>query len=96
MVGLEIDWTKVEVLYDKFGLAPQAPSQASRVAVPVYRGKQQVGKAIPAHAEKARDAEDLAFVEIERHIVDAGARHVLHRQHPFAPRRVRLWIELVQ
>ena len=45
LVGLEIDWTKVEVLYDKFGLAPQAPSQASRVAVPVYRGKQQVGKA---------------------------------------------------
>ena len=25
--------------------APQAPSQASRVAVPVYRGKQQVGRA---------------------------------------------------
>src|SRR5437588_5716610 len=45
LVGLEIDWTKVEVLYDKFGLAPQAPSQASRVAVPVYRGKQQVGRA---------------------------------------------------
>jgi len=45
LVGLEIDWTKVEVLYDKFGLAPQAPSQASRVAVPVYRGKQQMGKA---------------------------------------------------
>ena len=34
----------MEVLYEKFGLAPQAPSQASRVAVPVYRGKQQVGK----------------------------------------------------
>jgi aminomethyltransferase len=45
LVGLEIDWTKVEQLYDRFGLAPQAPSQASRVAVPVYRGKQQVGKA---------------------------------------------------
>jgi aminomethyltransferase len=45
LVGLEIDWTKVETLYDKFGLAPQAPSQASRVAVPVYRGKQQVGRA---------------------------------------------------
>ena len=45
LVGLEIDWTKVEVLYEKFGLAPQAPSQASRVAVPVYRGKQQAGKA---------------------------------------------------
>ena len=45
LVGLEIDWTHVEQLYDKVGLAPQAPSQASRVAVPVYRGGKQVGKA---------------------------------------------------
>jgi aminomethyltransferase len=45
LVGLEIDWTHVEQLYDKVGLAPQAPSQASRVAVPVYSGKRQVGKA---------------------------------------------------
>ena len=35
-VGLEIDWTEVEKLYEKFGLTPAAPSQASRVAVPVY------------------------------------------------------------
>jgi aminomethyltransferase len=45
LVGLEIDWTRVEKLYDSVGLAPQAPSQASRVAVPVYAGKRQVGKA---------------------------------------------------
>jgi len=44
-VGLEIDWTEVEQHYDKFGLAPAAPSQASRVAVPVYCGEKQVGKA---------------------------------------------------
>jgi len=42
---LEITWTEVEKLYDKFGLAPQAPSQASRVAVPVYAGDRRVGKA---------------------------------------------------
>jgi len=45
LVGLEITWTEVEKLYDKFGLAPQAPSQASRVAVPVYAGDRRVGKA---------------------------------------------------
>jgi aminomethyltransferase len=44
-VGLEIDWTEVEARYEKFGLTPAAPSQASRVAVPVYRGEKQVGKA---------------------------------------------------
>jgi aminomethyltransferase len=44
-VGLEIDWTEVEDRYEKFGLTPAAPSQASRVAVPVYCGEKQVGKA---------------------------------------------------
>jgi aminomethyltransferase len=45
LVGLEIDWTEVEARYEKFGLTPAAPSQASRVAVPVYVGDKQVGKA---------------------------------------------------
>src|ERR1700688_4330758 len=29
-VGLEIDWTDVEALYERYGLTPAAPSQASR------------------------------------------------------------------
>src|SRR5215470_3396856 len=45
LVGLEIDWNEVEALYDKIGMAPQVPSQASRVAVPVYRNGKQIGKA---------------------------------------------------
>jgi len=45
LVGLEIDWHEVEVLYDKLKMAPQVPGMASRVAVPVYRGGRQVGKA---------------------------------------------------
>jgi aminomethyltransferase len=44
-VGLEIDWIEVEDAFEKFGLTPAAPSQASRVAVPVYCGEKQVGKA---------------------------------------------------
>jgi aminomethyltransferase len=44
-VGLEIDWTEVEARYETFGLTPAGPSQASRVAVPVYCGEKQVGKA---------------------------------------------------
>lgn len=43
--GLEINWDDVERLYDEAGLAPQVPSIASRVAVPVYRGGFQIGKA---------------------------------------------------
>jgi aminomethyltransferase len=44
-VGLEFDWNQVEKLYDDVGLPPQVPSIASRVPVPVYRGKSQIGKA---------------------------------------------------
>jgi len=44
-VGIEIDWNEVEALYEKIGMAPQVPSMASRLAVPVYRGGRQVGKA---------------------------------------------------
>jgi aminomethyltransferase len=44
-VGLEIDWIEVEDAFEEFGLTPAAPSQASRVAVPVYCGERQVGKA---------------------------------------------------
>ncbi|MGB7927669.1 MAG: aminomethyltransferase family protein, partial [Terriglobales bacterium] len=49
LVGLEVDWVEVEEQFDKFGLSPAAPSQASRVAVPVYDSSssndRQVGKA---------------------------------------------------
>jgi aminomethyltransferase len=45
LVGLEIDWNEVESLFDRMGLAPQTPSTASRVHVPIYKGREQIGKA---------------------------------------------------
>ena len=45
LMGLEINWDDIERLYDAAGLAPQVASTASRVAVPVYRGGLQIGKA---------------------------------------------------
>jgi aminomethyltransferase len=45
LVGLEIDWNEVEKLFEQRGLAPQTPATASRVHVPVYKGREQVGKA---------------------------------------------------
>ena len=45
LMGLEIDWNEVEELFDDVGLPPQTPATASRVHVPVYRGREQVGKA---------------------------------------------------
>ncbi|MGA8433153.1 MAG: aminomethyltransferase family protein [Candidatus Sulfotelmatobacter sp.] len=45
LVGLEVDWTDIEALYERYGLTPAAPTAASRVAVPIYSGEKQVGKA---------------------------------------------------
>lgn len=45
VVGLEVDWTDVESVHDRIGLTPVAPAAASRVAVPVTRDGQQVGRA---------------------------------------------------
>jgi aminomethyltransferase len=44
-VGLEIDWTEVEKLYEAVGLPPAVSPIASRVAVPVFRNGAQIGKA---------------------------------------------------
>jgi aminomethyltransferase len=45
IVGLEVDWTEVEALYERYELPPVAPAAASRAAVPVLRGGRQVGRA---------------------------------------------------
>jgi glycine cleavage system T protein (aminomethyltransferase) len=45
LAGLEINWDELESIYEHIGLAPQVPATASRVAVPVYSGRGQIGKA---------------------------------------------------
>ena len=45
VVGLEVNWTEVEAIYEKLGLPPTVGATASRVAVPVYRSSRQVGRA---------------------------------------------------
>lgn len=45
IVGLELDWGGIERVYERSGLPPAMPATASRVAVPVYSGGKQVGKA---------------------------------------------------
>jgi aminomethyltransferase len=45
VVGLEVEWSDVEALYDRVGLAPVAPAAASRTPVPVLDGEHQVGRA---------------------------------------------------
>ena len=44
-MGLEIDWSDVEAIYERVGLPPVAPAAASRTPVPVRYGERQVGRA---------------------------------------------------
>jgi aminomethyltransferase len=45
IVGLEVDWTGVEAVYERYELPPVAPAAASRSAVPVMIAGRQVGRA---------------------------------------------------
>ncbi len=45
VVGLAVDWSEVEALYERYELPPVAPAAASRAAVPVTRDGRQVGRA---------------------------------------------------
>ena len=44
IVGLQVQWPDVERLYEAAGLPPLAHATASRVAVPVRAGNQQIGR----------------------------------------------------
>jgi aminomethyltransferase len=44
-VGVEVDWDTLERLYAEVGLAPQLPSTAWRMSVPIYTGSEQAGYA---------------------------------------------------
>ena len=71
VVGLEIDWTAVEAIYDRIGLAPQVPAAASRVPVPVYRRGGQVGKATSSTWSPTLK-KFIALATIDRGSHDAG------------------------
>lgn len=45
VVGLDIGWDAIERLYQRAGMGPQIPTAPSRVAVPVYKGGRQIGRA---------------------------------------------------
>ncbi|RPI55204.1 MAG: aminomethyl transferase family protein, partial [Acidobacteria bacterium] len=73
VVGLEINWEEVEVLYEKLEMPPQVPATASRVAVPVYRDGAQVGKATSTTWSPVLK-KMIALATVERGSIDAGSR----------------------
>jgi aminomethyltransferase len=85
IVGLAIDWSDVEAIYERVGLPPVAPSAASRVPVPVLDGDRQVGRATTtAWSPTLKRLIAIACVDAPRHaegtrlrfeITVEGARH---------------------
>ena len=73
LVGLEIEWNDVEKLFDRAGLAPQAPATASRIHVPVYRGREQVGKATSTTWSPVLK-QLIALASVESQHAQAGTR----------------------
>jgi aminomethyltransferase len=72
VVGLQIDWTEVEGIYERVGLAPSIAPAASRTAVPVYRGGRQVGKATTTTWSPLLK-QMIALATVERPHYDAGS-----------------------
>jgi aminomethyltransferase len=85
VVGLEIDWSDVEAIYERVGLPPVAPSAASRVPVPVLDGERQVGRATTTTwSPTLKRLIAIACVDAPRHVEGTrlrfeisveGARH---------------------
>lgn len=73
IVGLEIDWTGVERLYEEAGLPPAVSAIASRVSVPVYKNDEQVGKATSTTWSPTLK-KFIALATIEREHAKPGAR----------------------
>jgi len=73
VVGLELDWTGVERIYERLGLPPTVGATASRVAVPVYRGNRQVGRATTTTWSPVLK-KMIALATIERPSYEPGTR----------------------
>ena len=73
IVGLEVDWAGVERLYEEAGLPPTMPAAASRVAVPVYAGGKQTGKATTT-AWSPTLKRLIALATVRREHAKAGTR----------------------
>src|SRR5688500_3091723 len=45
LVGVDVDWEALELLYADVGLPPRLPTTAWRTSVPIYKGGKQIGYA---------------------------------------------------
>jgi aminomethyltransferase len=73
IVGLEIDLSEYESLYERVGLAPQFPLAAWRGGVPVYKDGRQVGHATTG-AWSPTLKKYIALATVEKAFTEPGTR----------------------
>jgi aminomethyltransferase len=73
IVGLAVEWTDVEPLYEAVGLPPLAVATASRVAVPVFAGSRQIGRMTSSTWSPVLK-QMIGFATVEAGFSGAGSR----------------------
>lgn len=88
MVGLEIDWLELQALYAEVDLPPMVTGRASRDAVPVYDGRQQVGQAT-SRTFSPIQKRYVALASLHRGAAELGAELEIEVTVEYARRRCR-------
>jgi len=73
LVGVEVDWNSLENIYAQFNLTPRLAGRASRAAVPVYLGGEQIGQ-MTSHAFSPLLKKYLGIASIKSQHARYGAR----------------------
>jgi aminomethyltransferase len=73
LVGLELDWSAIEAMYARHGLAPQISPYVQRAPVPVYREGMRVGRATSV-GWGPTIKKMVGFGSVDRRLTDLGTR----------------------
>jgi aminomethyltransferase len=73
LVGLELDWSAIEAMYARHGLAPQISPYVHRDPVPVYREGIRVGRATSV-AWGPTIKRMVGFGSVAKHLTELGTR----------------------
>jgi aminomethyltransferase len=73
LAGLELDWSAIEAIYARHGLAPQISPYVQRAPVPVYREGVRVGRATSV-GWGPTIKKMVGFGSVDRRLTDLGTR----------------------
>jgi aminomethyltransferase len=73
LVGLELDWSAIEAMYARHGLAPQISPYVQRAPVPVYREGVRVGRATSV-GWGPTIKKMVGFGSVDKRLSDLGTR----------------------